>query len=315
MNLQAPFRPRRLGHANLFVSSYERASDYYRRVAGLEEVYRQPDVKASFVSNGNTYHDLGLTDVKAPYAAKGQGPGLYHYAFELVNEVELVKGYRRALEAGVKFVATKDHDVAHSLYLKDPDGLYLELYADVVKDWRKRRTGVLSGKKPQWIPGETTPPVADHNYAVDPEIKTIKDALFHPKRATHVGVVARDYPAMFDFYTRVIGLTPLVGDAKSAWSVLRGTDGGGLSLFRARPDLKPGFHHVGLEVWSESDLSHAVAELPRDGFKLERAVDHPARLSASVLDPDGIRLQFHVDRDWSAETIQSVDEETAPYIL
>src|SRR5215208_557787 len=110
--IETPFRPRRLGHANLFVGDYERAAEYYRDVAGFHEVYRQPDVKASFVSNGNTYHDVGLTDIEAPYAAKGQRPGLYHFAFELASEAELVQGYRGAVDAGVKFVATKDHDVA-----------------------------------------------------------------------------------------------------------------------------------------------------------------------------------------------------------
>lgn len=58
------FRPRRLGHANLFVGDYSRAADFYTSVVGFEEVYRQPDNQASFLSNGNTYHDLALTDVR-----------------------------------------------------------------------------------------------------------------------------------------------------------------------------------------------------------------------------------------------------------
>ena len=92
------FRPRRLGHANLFVSDYERASQFYQSVVGFEEVYRQPDNRASFLSNGNTYHDLGLTDVHSKYAAKDQKPGMWHLAFELETEADLVDGY---LGAGV----------------------------------------------------------------------------------------------------------------------------------------------------------------------------------------------------------------------
>src|SRR5690349_14306317 len=108
------FRPRRLGHANLFVSDYVEAQNFYHSVAGIQEVYRQPDNRASFISNGNTYHDFGLTDVRSPYAAKDQRPGLYHIAFELENEVDLVNGYNRAVANGVKFSHTRDHDVAHS---------------------------------------------------------------------------------------------------------------------------------------------------------------------------------------------------------
>ncbi len=57
------WRPRRLGHANIFIGSYERAADYYHDVVGFREVYRQPNNMAAFMSNGNTYHDLGLTVV------------------------------------------------------------------------------------------------------------------------------------------------------------------------------------------------------------------------------------------------------------
>jgi catechol 2,3-dioxygenase len=285
-------------------------------VAGFQEVYRQPDVMASFVSNGNTYHDVGLTDVQAPYAAKGQGPGLYHYAFELANEVQLVQGYKRAVDAGVKFVATKDHDVAHSLYLKDPDGLYFELYADVVKDWRTARRGIVSGKKPQWTPGVTTVPVEEHRYPVDPEIEIVRDAVFHPKRTTHVGVVAADYETMFDFYTRIVGLVPLLGGAGSDYAVLHGSHGSyAMTLYRQRKGLEPGFHHVGFEVWDEADLDRAVAAAPKADVRVERVVDHPARKSVCILDPDGIRLQFYVNRNWTPQSIATVDAASAPYLL
>jgi catechol 2,3-dioxygenase len=95
------FRPRRLGHANLFVSNYEQATEFYKSVVGFEEVYRQPDNQASFLSNGNTYHDLALTDIRSKYAAKGQKPGLWHLAFEVETEQELVEDYSRAKAAGV----------------------------------------------------------------------------------------------------------------------------------------------------------------------------------------------------------------------
>jgi catechol 2,3-dioxygenase-like lactoylglutathione lyase family enzyme len=45
------FRPRRLGHANLFVSDYVEAQKFYYSVAGIHEAYRQPDNMASFMAN------------------------------------------------------------------------------------------------------------------------------------------------------------------------------------------------------------------------------------------------------------------------
>src|SRR6202048_5246892 len=121
------FRPRRLGHANLFVSDYERASDFYQSVVGFAEVYRQPDNRASFLSNGNTYHDLGLTDVHSKYAATDQKPGMWHPAFELETEADLVEGYNRAKTAGAEFSFALYHDVARSVYKHDPAGNMVEI--------------------------------------------------------------------------------------------------------------------------------------------------------------------------------------------
>ena len=45
-NTEKFFAPRRLGHANLFVSNYEQSADFYKSVVGFEEVYRQPDNQA-----------------------------------------------------------------------------------------------------------------------------------------------------------------------------------------------------------------------------------------------------------------------------
>jgi catechol 2,3-dioxygenase len=313
----AAFRPRRLGHANLFVADYLRAGEYYRSVAGLEEVYTQPDNRASFLSNGNTYHDVGLTDVTAPYAIAGQRPGLYHHAFEVATEAELVAGYTRAVNAGVKFSATKDHDVAHSLYLRDPDGQMLELYADVVKDWRSHRSGTVVKKKPQWIPGETNVPSEEHNYPQDPEICVVSDAIFHPKRATHVGIVARNFEAMLDFYVGVVGLLPFAGSADGAYAVLRGSEGPAcaLTLYRAHHGVAVGLHHVGFEVWDESDLEGSIDRLGAARLPTERLLEHPARRAVCVRDPDGILLQFYVNRDFSPDVVEGIDADSALYLL
>ena len=69
------FRPRRLGHTNLFVGDYLAAQKFYYQVAGLNEAYRQPDNLASFVGNGNSYHDLTLIDVTAITTATTRRPG------------------------------------------------------------------------------------------------------------------------------------------------------------------------------------------------------------------------------------------------
>jgi catechol 2,3-dioxygenase len=310
------WQPRRLGHANLFIGDYERAADYYRDVAGFREVYRQPNNMATFVSNGNTYHDLGLTDLRSRYGKPGQRPGLWHLAFEVENEVDLVEGYNRAIAAGVRFAATEDHDVAHSLYFLDPDGVLVEVYADVMDDWRAHRKGIINKEKPKYVPGVTSRPVAERLYPRNPAFDRIEPALFHPRKVAHVALVTPRLAESIDFYTRVIGLRLWSGSAKGDHAILRGTVGtGDLTLYRQRAGLEAGFHHVGFEAWDEADLRRSMAQLSARGMQAERIVEHPARLAVTIRDPDGLRLQFFVNRNWTADAVGDVDPATALYLF
>ena len=118
----------------------------------------------------------------------------------------------------------------------------------------------------------------------------MKDFIFHPKKVTHVAMVAQDFEAMFDNYTDVVGLTPLVGDRNSQCAVLKGTaSDGDVTLYRSDAGLAPGLHHVGFEVWSEDDLKSSIAGLSRAGVPVEREVDHQTRHSVVIKDPDGSR--------------------------
>lgn len=310
------FRPRRLGHANLFVGNYERAFEFYNRVAGFEEVYRQPDVPASFISNGNTYHDFGLTDISSQYAPSGQKAGLFHIALEVETEVDLVDGYRRALDQGGKFAFCQDHDVAHSLYQYDPDGNMVEVYADVFEDWRTARNGVISGKKPEWIPGVTTVPVAEPKYPKNPPLRQVPDSVFRARRVTHVGIVAAKYEEMVAYYTCYIGMKQVAGSASGDWLLLGGTATDcALTLYRRKGAMERGFHHVGMEVGSEDDLDRAKKLLPEYGVVLERDIVHPARRAITIRDPDGIRLQFFVDRQWDPARLAGLSQDEALHLL
>ena len=62
--------------------------------------------------------------------------GLYHVAIRLPSDDHVRAAFHRLLDAGVEIVGSSDHAVSHSLYIKDPDGIELELYADV-PDWQE----------------------------------------------------------------------------------------------------------------------------------------------------------------------------------
>ena len=311
---QLPFwRPRRLGHANLYVTELERSMTFYRQVAGLEESYRRPAIKAGFLGNGNTHHDIGMVEVTSPLSRSAEA-GLNHLAFELENEVDLVDGYQRAKANGVRFPRTVDHDITRSIYGLDPDGNTVEIYADMTKEWRKVRHGTVTKPVPEWTPG-TPSPTSECLYHRNPEIRRVDSAIFHPTRITHVVLVAGNFESMLAYYHEQIGLELVCGDAAGDVAVLGGTCGGSdVFLFRGHEGWNVGLHHMGFAVGDEDDLSASVSRLTDTGGEIECDIHTPARRCVHVRDPDGLRVQFYVDAGEPLDRLRAVDLETALFL-
>lgn len=287
------FMPRRLGHANLLVSDTDTSMNFYNSIVGFEEAYRVVAIQGGFLSNGNTHHDIGMIQSSGP-AGHNRNPGLNHLAFELETEVDLVEGYEKAIRDDIKFERTLDHDIAHSVYIADPDGNSCEIYADVVRDWRNARHGLVTKPKPKWWPGLTTPS-SERNYDADPEIRIVENAVFHPRRTKHATLVVQDLPASVKFYTNRIGLT--VNAEGSHYVMLGGTCGeNNITLIQSHSSLPFSFHHVGLELNNEKDLEQSLIKLTKQNISIEAQIDHPLRRAVFLRDPDGILLQFFVDR-------------------
>ena len=303
-------RPRRLTHANLFVADMERSMDFYRSVIGLDESYRRTNLRAGFLTNGNSHHDVAVMEYGRLYAGKRDGArtiGLNHLAFEMENDLELNRWYRAAVEAGARIHRTVDHGNTHSCYMHDPDGIQIEVYCDTIKEWWHLKSGVMTTPLDDWMPGEGEPST-EPMYLEDPQIGRLDDALLHPVKTTHAVLVAADFEACFDFYTEIIGLTAHSGGRDGRFCVLAGGLGTPcLALFRAHADLVPSFHHVALSAWSIEDLMASRAALADAGVEVEAETDHLARYALCVTDPDGFRVQLYAERpggagiDWAAE--------------
>lgn len=307
------FRPRRLGHANLFVSDLDRSMEFYKNVVGIEEVYVRPPVKAGFLSNGNTHHDIGLVDIHGPAARRGK-IGLNHVGLELETELDLLAGYQRLLEMKFPITRTADHDIAHSVYLNDPDGNENEIYSDTTPDWRNRRKGTVMTPTIKWAPG-TTPPLTEPQYVPNPEIRRVEAATFHPRKATHVALVVNDYAGCVRHYTQLVGFHVMVGGIDAPFTVLGGAcNEPSLSLFRAHGGREPGLHHVGFQVADEAELEGSRERLRGAGLAAEIELAHDLRRCIHIRDPDGIRLQFHVDRKAPLAGLADVGEEVALYL-
>lgn len=135
----------RIGHVHLKVSNLERAVAFYRDALGFKEMQRYGD-QAAFLSAGGYHHHIGLNTWES---AGGSAPppgttGLYHAAILYPSRRELARAFRRLLDHGVRIGGASDHGVSEAIYLNDPDGNGLELYADRPRDrWPVATDGSL----------------------------------------------------------------------------------------------------------------------------------------------------------------------------
>ncbi len=137
-----------LGHVVLYVSNIERSANFYRDTLGFNEIARQPGIAA--FSSGRTHHELLLIEIGKESKAKGAlETELYHIGFKVGDTTdELKQAYKELQTKGVEIVGMSDHSVTHSLYILDPDGNELELYADVSDEWRDNPKAVMKPTRP-----------------------------------------------------------------------------------------------------------------------------------------------------------------------
>jgi catechol 2,3-dioxygenase len=119
----------RLGPVHLRVSDLGRSLDYYTQVLGLEARNTTATTAALHAIGEDT--PLVVLDAEpgtAPVRAQSR-LGLYHYAILLPDRAALGRLLGHLARIGVR-VGSSNHLVSEALYLRDPDGLGIEVYAD-----------------------------------------------------------------------------------------------------------------------------------------------------------------------------------------
>ena len=121
----------KIGHIHLTVSDLEQSLKFYRDILGFEITSFYGE-QAVFLSAGGYHHHIGLNTwagegVTSPPAGH---TGLYHFAILYPSREELAKAFKVLWENKYPIEGASDHGVSESIYLKDPDGNGIELYAD-----------------------------------------------------------------------------------------------------------------------------------------------------------------------------------------
>ena len=300
------FRPRRLGHVNLWVDDLQVSEDFYHQQCGLTVEFTEPDLIASFLGTGQTPHDLGMiqkTGGVDRYGRDGllQLPGtigvdvgLNHLAWELENEADLVAAYKNLVDHEIPLDITVDHQVAHSVYMFDPDGNYNEFYCDTVENWREVLHGEMDLITSQWNPLEADG-FTEGRYDRNPTLRVVEQAPLHPQRVTHAVIQTADIERLSKFYVEIAGLN--IVSEESGVLYFNGThDNYGYNLIIVPAD-KPAYGHAAFELADETALEQAEQGLAKAGVTPKFVVDLPWKRSMFLSDPDGLMSEWYVRRE------------------
>jgi catechol 2,3-dioxygenase len=125
----------RVGRVRLCVSELSRSVEYYTHVLGMHVLERDAAWAAMGAADGTPLLELHARPGVAPVPRRGR-LGLYHFAVLLPDRPSLARFVRHLSELGVR-AGMSDHLVSEAIYLSDPDGLGIEVYADRPRSsWR-----------------------------------------------------------------------------------------------------------------------------------------------------------------------------------
>lgn len=267
----------RLGVVSLVVADLDRSVPFYEQSIGLR-VLERTDGRAV----------LGVADealvelVEEP----GAGPvertaGLFHLALLLPSRVDLAAWVQHAIDDGVRVEGASDHVVSEALYLSDPDGHGIEIYADRGREVWEGKVQELMTTLPLDLPSllAEVDPADPAPYAGMPAGTTMG----------HVHLKVAEIPATVEWFRDVVGFE------------LMATYGPQAAFLGAN-----GYHHhVGANMWMSGGqgpsgpgtarLRHVTVVLPDDAER-ERLLDRvraaggePLELEGGwqVLDPSG----------------------------
>ena len=219
----------RLGPVQLTVTDLDRATAFYQDTLGLR-VHRREDAVAAVGAGEN---DLVVLHEEPGARPAGRHAGLFHLALLFPSREELARALQRLAATRTPISGASDHGVSEAIYLSDPDGNGIELYAD-----RPREA---------WPPPSGGERVGMFTHPLDLEALLATAAGPEPPRHVGAGLVmghvhlhVGDIAAADAYYSGVLGFEPMA------------TYPGALFLAAG------GYHHhLGVNTWAGEGIGPA----------------------------------------------------------
>jgi catechol 2,3-dioxygenase len=279
----------RIRAVELAVSDLARSADFYERVLGLPLIAR--DDELARLGSDPEQPALVLSQLASATPLPPGATGLYHVAWLHPDRARLAESVRRVAGARWPFEGAADHGVSEALYLSDPDGLGIELYADRPRE--------------QWQPSADGRGIHMVTLPLDVEdlLTQFQDepgpAVSADTGIGHVHLKVSDVPGAAAFYRDALGLEEQAQLPSAAFLAAGGYHHHvGLNSWQSRgaepaPDTAPGLRRIELELDGEPALDALERTLAdaRTPSALERDAD-----GLSVRDPDGQLLAFALRR-------------------
>jgi catechol 2,3-dioxygenase len=249
-----------LRRVGLRVQNIARSIDYYTRF-GLSIVRDERDEQGNgSVGLGvGTREVLQLRTLPAGRPRPAHTAGLYHFALLVADEVELGSFIANCRDQRVPLAGASDHLVSQALYLTDPEGNGIEVYADRPrKQWSYENGQIKMDTLRLDIP------------------RLLQRAQDFPGfssrlRLGHMHLNVGDLDRSTAFYNEKLGMDLMIGMPGQADFV--SWDGY--------------HHHLGMNLWNGRN----VRPVEPDMYGLDfYEVQHPNLAPVTLQDPDGVQI-------------------------
>jgi len=282
---QPPIDPGlRIGSVELAVSDLERSTDFYERVLGLGLISREEGTAR--LGTDPERPALLLSEIAAPTPVPVGSTGLYHVAWLHPSRAALAQSLRRVAGSRWAIEGAADHGVSEAVYLSDPDGLGIELYADRPREqWERPADG--HGVRMVTLPLDLEDLLAAAATEVTP-------AMGLGTGIGHVHLKVSDVPRANAFYHDALGFEEQARLPSAAFLAAGGYHHHvGLNSWQssgaeAAPDSAPGLRRIAFEL-SDGD---ALAALEQRVAETSAVSPPPPRGHLALCDPDGQLLTF-----------------------
>jgi catechol 2,3-dioxygenase len=127
---------------DLKVQDLKNSLNFYADLLGFRVIEEKNNIALLSATGGHPYLISLKEDKSAALRPRGT-TGLFHTALRFPDRKELARVFLRLFENKVKFTGFSDHLVSEAIYLNDPDGNSVELYADKPKELWQYKMGQI----------------------------------------------------------------------------------------------------------------------------------------------------------------------------